>query len=84
MLKFKKPFNKKIVDIKGNDNCGFWATTVFLGLTEESHIIVRRHLIQEVKDRINDPRELSSVGRDIAYYMQGLRFEPQTLHFSTI
>jgi len=30
------------------------------------------------------PRELSSVGRDIAFYMQGLGFEPWTLHFSTI
>jgi len=42
------------VDIKCNANCGFWATTDFLGLTEESHIIVRRHLVQEVKDHIND------------------------------
>ena len=29
-------------------------------------------------------RELSSVGRDIAYYMLGLGFEPRTPHFSTI
>jgi len=32
----------------------------------------------------NIPRELSSVGRDIAFYMQGPGFEPRTLHFSTI
>jgi len=31
-----------------------------------------------------NPRELSSVGRDIAYFMQGPGFEPRTLHFSTI
>jgi len=30
------------------------------------------------------PRELTSVGRDIVYYMQGSGFEPQTPHFSTI
>jgi len=30
------------------------------------------------------PRELSSVGRDIAYFMQEPRFEPRTLHFFTI
>ncbi|AES70940.1 hypothetical protein MTR_3g065120 [Medicago truncatula] len=29
-------------------------------------------------------RELNSVGKDIAYYMQGPGFEPQTPHFSTI
>jgi len=27
--------------------------------------------------------EFNSVGRDIAFYMQGSRFEPRTLHFST-
>jgi len=29
------------------------------------------------------PRELNSVGSDIAYYMQESGFEPRTLHFST-
>ena len=29
------------------------------------------------------PRELSSLDRDIAYYMQGPEFEPQTPHIST-
>jgi len=28
-------------------------------------------------------REFSLVGRDIAYYMQELEFEPRTPHFST-
>ena len=27
------------------------------------------------------PRELSSIGKDIALFMQGLRFEPRTHHF---
>jgi hypothetical protein len=30
------------------------------------------------------PRELSSVGRDIAIYMQGSGFKPQTLHLFTL
>jgi len=30
------------------------------------------------------PREHSSIGRDIAYYMLWLEFEPGTLHFFTI
>ena len=32
----------------------------------------------------NNLYEFSSVDRDIAYYMHGSGFEPQTLHFFTI
>ena len=31
-----------------------------------------------------NPRELSSVGRDIVFYMQETGFEPRTLYYSTI
>jgi len=34
--------------------------------------------------QIFHPRELNSVGRDVAFYMQGLGFELRTLQFSTI
>jgi len=43
------PFIENMVDVKGDGNCGFRARAEFLGLTEESHIMVRRRLIQEVK-----------------------------------
>jgi len=54
MPKFMVPFIEKVVDVIGNGNCGFRDISKFLGLTEESHIMVRRHLIQELKDHKND------------------------------
>ena len=48
------PFIEKVVDVIGDGNCGFLAISKFLGLTEESHIMVRRHLIKELKDHRND------------------------------
>ena len=38
----------------------------------------------KVKKGKNYPLELNSVGRDIAFYMQGPGFKLRTLHFSTI
>jgi hypothetical protein len=40
--------------------------------------------IGELKSRVSCPRELSSVGRNIALYMQEQGFEPRTLHLFTI
>ena len=49
------PFIENMVDVKGDKICGFQAIVDFLGLTEKSHIMVRRHLIiQELKDHRND------------------------------
>jgi len=46
------PFIEKVMDVISDGNCGFRVITEFLGLTEESHIIVRIHLIQELKEMI--------------------------------
>ena len=43
-----------MVDVIGDGHCGFWAIAEFFGLTEKSHIMIRRHLIQELKDHKND------------------------------
>jgi len=48
------PFIEKVVDVIGDGHCGFQAITEFMGLTEESHIMIHRHLIQELKDYRND------------------------------
>jgi hypothetical protein len=53
MPKFMVPFVEKVVDVIGDGHCGFQAIAEFLGLTEESHIMIRGHLIQELKDHIN-------------------------------
>jgi len=52
--KFMVPFIEKVVDVIGDEHYGFWAITEFMGLTEESHIMIRRHLIQELKDHKDD------------------------------
>jgi len=41
-------------------------------------------LTKEIKGYVNDPHDFNLVGRDIAYYMQGLEFESRTLYFSTL
>jgi hypothetical protein len=46
MPKFMVQFIKKVVDVIGDGNCGFQAIAEFLGLTEDNHIMVGRHLIQ--------------------------------------
>jgi len=54
MPKFMVPFIEKVVDVIGDGHCGFRALAEFMGLTEESHIMIRRHLIQELKDHRDD------------------------------
>jgi len=54
MPKFIRPYIERIVDVIGDGHCGFRAIAESLGLTEESHVMVRRALIQEVKEHRND------------------------------
>jgi len=52
--KFIVSFIENVVDVINDGNCGFRVIVEFLGLTEESHIMVHGHLIQELKDHRND------------------------------
>jgi len=54
MPKFMVPFFEKVVDVIGDRHCGFRAIAEFIGLIEESHIMIRRHFVQELKDYKND------------------------------
>jgi len=54
MPKFMRPYIERIVDVIGDGHRGFRAIVESLGLTEESHVIVRRTLIKEVKEHRND------------------------------
>ncbi|AES75783.1 hypothetical protein MTR_6g059570 [Medicago truncatula] len=54
MSKFMVPFIEKVMDVIGDGHCGFRAIAEFLGMTEESHIMIRRHFIQKLKDHRND------------------------------
>ena len=42
------------MDVRGDENCWFRSIVESLGLTEESHVMVRITLIQEVKKHRND------------------------------
>jgi len=48
------PFIEKVVDVIGDGHCGFRAIAEFMGLTEESHIMIRHNLIKELKDHRDD------------------------------
>jgi len=45
MSRFMLPFIEKVVDVIGDGHCGFRAIAEFMGLTEQSHIMIRTHLI---------------------------------------
>jgi hypothetical protein len=72
MSKFMVPFIENMVDVIGDGNCGFRAITEFLGLTEESHIMVCRNLIQEVKDHTNDYVRVFAGEEHYYYILKGL------------
>ena len=54
MPHFMLPFIEKVVNVIGDGHCGFRAIAEFMGLAEQSHIIIRTHLIQELKDHRDD------------------------------
>jgi len=54
MPKFMVPFIEKMVDVIRDEHCGFQAIAEFMVFTEESHIMIHRHLIQELKDHKDD------------------------------
>jgi len=54
MSRFLLPFIEKVVDVLGDEHCGFRAIADFMRLTEENHIMIRTHLIQELKDHRDD------------------------------
>jgi len=68
MPKFIRPFTEKIVDVRGDENCGFRAIAESLGLTEESHVMVHRALIREVKKHRKDYMRIY-VGEDHYNYI---------------
>jgi hypothetical protein len=54
MPKSMVPLIEKVVDVIGDGHCGFQAIAEFMGLTEESHIMIRHNLIKELKDHRDD------------------------------
>ena len=72
MPRFMLPFIEKVVDVIGDGHCGFRAIAELMGLIEQNHIMIRRHLIQELKDHRDDYVEVF-VGEDrYNYILNGL------------
>jgi len=72
MTRFMLPFIEKVVDVIGDGHCGFRAIAEFMGLTEQSHIMIRTHLIQEVKDHRDDYVEVYAGEDRYNYILNGL------------
>jgi len=72
MPKFMRPYIERIVDVIGDGHCGFRTIAESLGLTEESYVMVRRALIQEVKEHRNDDIKLYAGERRYNYILDGL------------
>ena len=72
MPKFIILFIEKVVDVVGGGHCGFWAIAEFMGLTEESNIMIRRHLIQELKGQRDDYVGLYAGEYRYNYILNGL------------
>jgi len=72
MPKFMRPYIERIVDVIGSGHCGFRAIAESLVLTEESHVMVRTTLIQEVKEHRNDYIKIYVGDRRYNYIFDGL------------
>jgi len=66
------PFIEKVVNVIGDGHCGFRAIAEFMGLAEQSHIIIRTHLIQELKDHRDDYVEVYAGENRYNYILNGL------------
>jgi len=72
MPKFMVPLIEKVVDVIGEGHIGFRAIAEFMGLTEESHIMIRHNLIKELKEHRDDyVRVYAGEGR-YNYILNGL------------
>ena len=43
-----RPFIENIMNVKGDDNCGFRVIARHMGMDEENHVLVRSALIHEL------------------------------------
>jgi len=67
-----RPYIEGIVDVIGDGHCEFMAIAESVGLTEESHVMVRRALIKELKEHRNKYIEIYAIERRYNYILDGL------------
>jgi len=67
-----RPYIEEIVDVIGNGHCGFRAIAESVGLTKKSHVMVRRALIEKLKEHRNKYIEIYASKRRYNYILDGL------------
>ena len=67
-----RPYIEGIVDVIGDGHCGFRAIAESMGLTEQSHVMVRRALIKELKEHRNKYIEIYASEPRYNYILDGL------------
>ncbi|KEH19564.1 OTU-like cysteine protease [Medicago truncatula] len=72
IARFMLPFIENVLDVLGDGHCGFRAIAEFMGLTEKNHIMIRTHLIQELKDHRDDYVEVFAGEDRYNYILNGL------------
>ncbi|AES98718.1 hypothetical protein MTR_5g071980 [Medicago truncatula] len=72
-----------IVDVIGDKHCGFRTIAKRVGLTEESHVMVRRALIKELKEHRNKYIEVYMSADCYKYILDGLHPPKNTSSFAT-
>ena len=76
-----RPYVEGIVDVICDGQCGFRAIAESGGLTEESHVMVRRALIKELKEHKNKYIEICASERRYNDILDGLH-PPKSASFA--
>ena len=67
-----RPFIEDIVNVKGDGNCGFRVIARHLRMDEDSHVLVRHALINELKNHKSDYFSIYSTEKRFKVTLDGL------------
>jgi len=67
-----RPFVEDIVNVKGDGNCGFRVIARHLVMDEDSHVLVRHALINELKNHKSDYMPIYATKKHYKYILDGL------------
>ncbi|AES59588.2 hypothetical protein MTR_1g023090 [Medicago truncatula] len=67
-----RPYIEDIVNVKGDGNCGFRVIARHLGMDEDSHVLVRHALINELKNHKSDYLSIYAIEKRFKVTLDGL------------
>jgi len=67
-----RPYIEENVNVRGDDNCGFQVIARNLGMDEDSHVLVRHSLINELKNHKSDYLPIYGTERRFKLILDGL------------